>query len=190
MNALLLFLLLESATGLTWPSLMVAALFALHPINVESVAWASERKNVLSMFFFLLTLHAYGWYVRRGGVKRYAAVAALFALGLMAKSEYHHAAVCLAALGLLAAAENGGRIQFSRAQFPVPGSQFSANGLSNTEALARRFHSHSSFWCLRKCRFFCFRLAVAFSTCSRKARGGAVHTTSTPGRFGNCGRGL
>jgi Tfp pilus assembly protein PilF len=86
-SAILLFLLLESATGLIWPAFMVAGLFALHPVNVESVAWAAERKNVLSMVFFLLTLHAYGWYVRRGGVKRYAAVAALFALGLMAKSE-------------------------------------------------------------------------------------------------------
>jgi tetratricopeptide (TPR) repeat protein len=86
-NAILLFLLLEGATGLTWPSLMVAALFALHPVNVESVAWAAERKNVLSMLFFLLTLHAYGWYVRRTSVRRYAVVAALFALGLMAKPE-------------------------------------------------------------------------------------------------------
>ncbi len=87
LNAILLFLLLEAATGLTWPSLMVAALFALHPVNVQSVAWAAERKNVLSMTFFLLTMHAYGWYVRRVSVKRYAAVAALFALGLMAKPE-------------------------------------------------------------------------------------------------------
>ncbi len=86
-NAILLYLLLEGATGLTWPSLMAAALFALHPVNVESVAWAAERKNVLSMFFFLLTLHAYGWYVRRESVKRYAVVASLFALGLMAKPE-------------------------------------------------------------------------------------------------------
>jgi protein O-mannosyl-transferase len=86
-NAILLFLLLASATGLTWPSFMVAALFALHPMNVESIAWAAERKNVLSMLFFLLTLHAYGWYVRRVSVRRYAVVAALFALGLMAKPE-------------------------------------------------------------------------------------------------------
>jgi protein O-mannosyl-transferase len=87
-SAILLFLLLESATGLIWPSFMVAALFALHPVNVESVAWAAERKNVLSMVFFLLTLHAYGWYARRGGgIKRYSVVAVLFALGLMAKSE-------------------------------------------------------------------------------------------------------
>ncbi len=84
-NAILLFLLLQSATGLAWPSVVVAALFALHPMNVESVAWASERKSVLSMLFFLLTLHAYGWYVKRVSLRRYAAVAGLFALGLMAK---------------------------------------------------------------------------------------------------------
>ena len=85
LNAVLLFLLLQSATGFTWRSLMVAALFALHPINVESVAWAAERKNVLSMLFFLLALHAYGWYARRESVKRYMVVAGLFGLGLMAK---------------------------------------------------------------------------------------------------------
>jgi len=65
-NVLLLFLLLRRATGSTWPSLTVAALFALHPINVESIAWAAERKNVLSMLFFLLALHAYDRYARRG----------------------------------------------------------------------------------------------------------------------------
>jgi protein O-mannosyl-transferase len=86
-NSILLFLLLENATAWVWPSFMVAALFALHPVNVESVAWASERKNVLSMLFFLLALHAYGWYVRRVGIGRFATVAALFALGLMAKPE-------------------------------------------------------------------------------------------------------
>lgn len=86
-NAVLLFLLLLEATGATWCSLMVAALFALHPENVESVAWAAERKNVLSMFFFLLALWAYGRYARRGGMRRYAAVFVCFALGLMAKPQ-------------------------------------------------------------------------------------------------------
>jgi protein O-mannosyl-transferase len=86
-NAILLFLLLEAATATMWPSLAVAAVFALHPVNVESVAWAAERKNVLSMLFFLLTLHAYRWYVRRTSVGRYAVVAALFAIGLMTKPE-------------------------------------------------------------------------------------------------------
>ena len=86
-NAVLLFLLLQGATGFRWRSLIVAALFALHPIHVESVAWAAERKNVLSMFFFLLALYAYGWYARRPRVGRYAAVTAAFILALSAKPQ-------------------------------------------------------------------------------------------------------
>jgi tetratricopeptide (TPR) repeat protein len=87
LNAVLLFLLLQSATGFTWRSLIVSALFALHPVNVESVAWASERKNVLSMTFLLLAFQAYGWYVRRPAAARYALVAVLFACGLMSKPQ-------------------------------------------------------------------------------------------------------
>jgi tetratricopeptide (TPR) repeat protein len=86
-NAVLLFLLLWRATGLTWPSLFVGALFALHPINVESVAWVAERKNVLSMTFFLLALYAYDRYARTGKRSLYAWVAILFAMGLMAKPQ-------------------------------------------------------------------------------------------------------
>jgi protein O-mannosyl-transferase len=91
-NAVLLFLLLQSATGFRWRSLMVAALFALHPINVESVAWAAERKNVLSMMFFLLALYAYIGYARqprlsKSGLRRYAAVACCFALALLSKPQ-------------------------------------------------------------------------------------------------------
>ncbi len=86
-NAILLFLLLQRATAFRWRSLIVAALFALHPINVESVAWAAELKNVLSMTFFLLALHAYVWYTRRPAFYRYLAVFFLFALGLLSKSQ-------------------------------------------------------------------------------------------------------
>src|ERR1700688_3647697 len=92
-NAVLLFLLLRRATGFNWSSFVVAALFALHPINVESVAWAAERKNVLSMLFFLLALHAYdryaryARYARRGAPYFYSLVIAFFALGLMAKPQ-------------------------------------------------------------------------------------------------------
>jgi tetratricopeptide (TPR) repeat protein len=86
-NVVLLFLILESATSLAWRSLVVAALFALHPINVESVAWVSERKTVLSMLFFLLALAAYSWYARRPGVGRYMAVTLAYALGLMSKAQ-------------------------------------------------------------------------------------------------------
>lgn len=85
MNSLLLFLLLTRATGSVGKSLLVAFLFALHPFNVESVAWISERKNVLCMFFFLLTLGAYGWYARRPRIGRYLVVVALFVLALAAK---------------------------------------------------------------------------------------------------------
>jgi protein O-mannosyl-transferase len=86
-NAVLLFLLLQSATGFRWRSLMVAALFALHPVNVESVAWAAERKNVLSMLFFLLALYAYTWYARRPGVQRYMVVTLAFVCALMSKPQ-------------------------------------------------------------------------------------------------------
>jgi hypothetical protein len=86
-NAALLFWILVQATGFTGRSFMVAALFALHPINVESVVWVAERKNLLSMLFFLLALGAYRWYVRAPRAGRYSLVALLFALGLMAKPQ-------------------------------------------------------------------------------------------------------
>jgi protein O-mannosyl-transferase len=87
MNVALLFLMLQSATGWLWRSAMVAALFGVHPVNVESVAWAAERKNVLSMLFFLLALLAYGWYARQPQVRRYGVVFSLFLLGLMSKPQ-------------------------------------------------------------------------------------------------------
>ena len=85
LNVVILFLLLLWATGAIGRSLLVAALFALHPLNVESVAWVAERKNVLSTLFFLLALGVYGWYARKPNLKRYLALMVLFALGLAAK---------------------------------------------------------------------------------------------------------
>jgi hypothetical protein len=84
-NTLLLFFVLRGMTGALWRSGFVAALFALHPLHVESVAWVSERKDVLSTFFWILTMWGYAGYVRRPGIKRYLLVLLLFALGLMAK---------------------------------------------------------------------------------------------------------
>jgi Flp pilus assembly protein TadD len=85
LNVVVLFLLLARATGAAGRSLLVAALFAVHPFNVESVAWVAERKNVLSTLFFLLTLGAYGWYALEPTTKRYLAVVTLFVLGLASK---------------------------------------------------------------------------------------------------------
>ena len=85
LNAIILFLLLWRATGARWRSLVVAALFGLHPLNVESVAWIAERKNVLSTLFFFLALGAYGWYARKPEIRRYLVVALLFVLGLASK---------------------------------------------------------------------------------------------------------
>ena len=85
MSTLLLFLVLKRMTGAPWRSAFVAALFALHPLNVESVAWVTERKNVLSTFFWVLTMWGYARYVERPGINRYLLVLLPFGLGLMAK---------------------------------------------------------------------------------------------------------
>ena len=84
-NALLLLVLLRGMSGALWPSAAVASFFALHPLHVESVAWVSERKDVLSTFFWMLTLLAYWRYTRRPSPGRYLPVLVLLALGLMAK---------------------------------------------------------------------------------------------------------
>jgi tetratricopeptide (TPR) repeat protein len=84
-NTLLLFGLFKRMTGAVWRSAFVAAVFALHPVNVESVAWVAERKNVLSTLFWFLTLWGYASYVRRGGAWRYLVTLLLFVLGLLSK---------------------------------------------------------------------------------------------------------
>jgi protein O-mannosyl-transferase len=85
LNVILLFLCLRSMTGALWKSALVAALFAVHPLGLESVAWIAERKNVLSTMFLLLTLWAYVGYARKPGALRYLLVALLFIMGLMSK---------------------------------------------------------------------------------------------------------
>jgi protein O-mannosyl-transferase len=85
-NVILLFLILKKMTGAIWPSAFVAALFGVHPLAVESVAWVAERKNVLSNFFAFLTILAYLRYSQKPEWRRYAVIAILFAAGLLSKS--------------------------------------------------------------------------------------------------------
>jgi tetratricopeptide (TPR) repeat protein len=84
-NTLLLFWVLNQMTAAVWRSALVAALFAIHPLHVESVAWVAERKDVLSTFFWMITLAAYWVYVSRRSVTRYLLVMLALGLGLMAK---------------------------------------------------------------------------------------------------------
>src|SRR5262249_53008298 len=84
-NVVLLFLILWHATKALARSALVAALFASHPVNVESVAWAAERKSLLCMFFTLLAIVAYLWYVRQPRLKRMSLVATFFVLALASK---------------------------------------------------------------------------------------------------------
>ncbi|MFA5293261.1 MAG: tetratricopeptide repeat protein [Phycisphaerae bacterium] len=84
-NTLLLFIVLYQMTSATWQSAFVAAMFALHPMHVESVAWVSERKDVLSTFFGMLTMLAYLRYAKKPGIVRYMLIVLTFALGLMSK---------------------------------------------------------------------------------------------------------
>ena len=85
LNVLLLFGALRSLTGATWPSALAAALFAVHPLNVETVAHVSQRKGVLALTFGSMTFWAYAVWVRRRGVARYLLLVCLLCLGLMAK---------------------------------------------------------------------------------------------------------
>jgi regulator of sirC expression with transglutaminase-like and TPR domain len=84
-NTLLLFFVLKQMTNAIWQSAFVAALFTLHPLHVESVAWVSERKDVLSTFFWILTMWAYVRYVNRPKISRYLWIVVFFTLGLMSK---------------------------------------------------------------------------------------------------------
>ncbi|MHC4749305.1 MAG: glycosyltransferase family 39 protein [Planctomycetota bacterium] len=84
-NILLLFVILKQMTGALWPSAFVAAVFGLHPLHVESVAWIAERKDVLSTFFWMLTMWAYVHYARHPKVTRYLLTLLFFVLGLMTK---------------------------------------------------------------------------------------------------------
>ncbi len=185
MNALLLFLILEWFTGYTARSLMAAALFAVHPLNVESVAWVAERKNVLCMFFLLLTLAAYGWYVRKPGTARYITVAILFAFALMSKPM----AITLPMVLLLLDYWPLQRLVWGRAPSPVrvgtaalgcPAEQSSAaTGVRSNSGCGAPANTKSAWkLCLEKIPLLGLSAGSALITMKAQRTGGAVLTSA------------
>ncbi len=170
-NVLLLFFLLLKATGYPWRSFLVSALFALHPINIESVAWIAERKNVLSTFFLLIAFGCYGWYVKNPNWKRYLAVAGAFAASLMAKPM----AVTFPFALLLLDYWPLGRL-------PDPGEQVpSARGRTAWAGQLRRL-------ALEKLPLLLLAVASSAITLVAQKQGGAMHpevALRIPSRLGN-----
>lgn len=160
-NVVLLFLLLQWMTGCSGRSFVVAVLFAVHPINVESVAWIAERKNVLCMFFFLLTLLAYRYYVRRPSVGRYVVVVVLFAMALMSKPM----AITLPFVLLLLDYWPLGRLR-SRQEFNGKDSQISGDVIGERRSIG--------WLVLEKLPFFAMSAASAAVTMKAQRAGGAV----------------
>jgi protein O-mannosyl-transferase len=184
-NAVLLFLILQWFTGYTARSLMVAALFALHPLNVESVAWEAERKNVLCMFFFLLALAAYGRYVRSPGIARYLMVAVLFAMGLMSKPMV----ITLPMVLLLLDYWPLGRLVWGRAPSPVRVGTAALGCPAERSSAAAGALSDSGFaiaartqpaWrlCLEKIPLLALSAGSAIITMIAQRAGGAVLTSA------------
>jgi protein O-mannosyl-transferase len=165
-NALLLFLILQWFTGYTARSMMVAALFAVHPLNVESVAWVAERKNVLSMFFLLLAIAAYGWYVGKPGIVRYIAVALLFACGLMSKPMV----ITLPLVLLLLDYWPLGRMRFS--------SNVGSNDNDDAKAHFALSAQPMSRLCLEKIPLLALSAGSAVITMIAQRAGGAVLTSA------------
>jgi tetratricopeptide (TPR) repeat protein len=120
-NAALLFLVLERMTGALWGAAVVAAGFALHPLRVESVAWAAERKDVLSAFFWIAAMGAWLRYARRPRPARYLAVAALVTLGLLSKPMVVTLPLILILMDFWPLGRVGGFPAVSRLRQGVPG---------------------------------------------------------------------
>jgi tetratricopeptide (TPR) repeat protein len=158
-NSLLLFLVLHRMTGALWRSGFVAALFALHPLHVESVAWVAERKDVLSTFFWMLTLWAYFRYSKRPRINRYLLVLLFFALGLLSKPML----VTLPFVLLLLDYWPLGRIQLAKSTEPRVRSKNSVDLKSATFSLI-----------LEKIPFLALAAMAAILTVFAQQKGGTV----------------
>ena len=170
LNSLLLFLVLKQMTGALWRSAFVAALFALHPINVESVAWVAERKNVLSTFFWMLTMLTYVYYSKRQGLLRYLLTLFMFLLGLMCKPIL----VTLPFVLLLLDYWPLGRLKFKQ-------DKIDSNGLRDESKKFTFKRSPSLFLVLEKVPFFILSgVSVFLSILSAKQHGIIASTDLTP----------
>lgn len=172
-NTLLLFVFLRGATGAIWRSALVAALFAWHPLHVESVAWASERKDVLSTFFWLLTLMAYVRYARNRNWFVYSAALIFFALGLMSKPMV----VTLPFVLLLLDFWPLRRI--SNWEFQI------SNPETSEGAPAPSLQSSTYSLLLEKIPFFLLAIGGCAATLLAQSGGGAISQTPLTERFAN-----
>lgn len=172
-NTLLLFVFLRGATGAVWRSALVAALFAWHPLHVESVAWASERKDVLSTFFWLLTLMAYVRYARNRNWFVYSAALIFFALGLMSKPMV----VTLPFVLLLLDFWPLRRI--SNWEFQI------SNPETSQGAAAPSLQSSTYSLLLEKIPFFLLAIGGCAATLLAQSGGGAISQTPLTERFAN-----
>jgi tetratricopeptide (TPR) repeat protein len=160
LNSLLLFGVFRKMTGKVWQSGFVAAMFALHPLHVESVAWVSERKDVLSMFFWMLTLWSYARYAEYPQIKRYIPVIGFFALGLMAKPMLVTLPFVLLLLDY----------------WPLKRVQFNTSN-KDTAMAAQRFSV--GFLIREKAPFFVLSLTSCFITFFAQKKGGAIGAFET-----------
>ncbi len=179
-NAILLFALLTAMTGNTIPGAVVALLFALHPLNVESVAWAAERKNVLSTTFWFLTIGAYYRYVIKPGIARYACVVLFFLLGLMSKPMLVTLPFVLLLLDFWPLGRYPGQKKAMDDHDPPPGRR----------SIDRPSHFRWTTWLLvrEKIPLIALMLLSCAITYSVQHKGGAVIDSldlTIPQRFGN-----
>ncbi len=185
-NVLLLFWLLQAATGFVGRSAMVAALFALHPINVESVAWVAERKNLLSMLFFLLALAAYRSYAQKPGIFRYAVCAILFVLGLMSKPQVITLPFVLLLWDywpLQRVAFRPWQFVFRRKDAPLASGEIQLaknQQRSSDEERKAKSEKRFSWLILEKLPLFALSAACAVITIKAQRAGGAIATFSIP----------
>ena len=175
-NTLLLFLLLKQMTGTMWRSAFVAALFAWHPLHVESVAWASERKDTLSAFFWMLTLLAYARYAKKPNVAGYLLALLLFACGLMSKPMVVTLPFVLLLLDFW---------PLNRLRLPDFGAESNLENVPARNPAAKSWTRMAFFLFVEKIPFFALAAAASAATFLVQKNAGAFWQSPFPLRMAN-----